>query len=210
MNCCRLSAMSICAAEAGQDQRLFSGDQVGAVQLGGDMRGQLAPASACAVNSVSGVAERKFPPMAKNTFASPCVHGLDRVHDIEAMCAGRLETKLLRQFVEEGVGRFFPDAHGAVALDVGVAAHRDRPAPGRPMLPRSRRKLTISWIVADGAAAAASSPCPAHDDRLRRIATSAISPNLLATRRQLVLEISSHETLRARDGILRSHWSSAR
>jgi hypothetical protein len=79
---------------------------VGAVEFGRDLHGESQAASASAVYSVSGVAERKLPPIAKKTFARPGVHRLDRLHRVEAVRARRLEVELARERVEEGgVGR---------------------------------------------------------------------------------------------------------
>ena len=47
--------------------------------------------------------------------------GLDRVH---ALLARRLEAVLLRQLVERHQFGLLGDADGALALDVGMAAHR--------------------------------------------------------------------------------------
>jgi hypothetical protein len=51
------------------------------------------------------------------------------------------------QAVEEGLGRLFLDAHGAVALHVGVAAHRAQARAGRPICPRIIIRLDSIWMV---------------------------------------------------------------
>ena len=57
--------------------------------------------NASAVNSVSGVAERKFPPSAKKTLALSVVHRLNRFDRVEAMISRRLKIKLRAELVQE-------------------------------------------------------------------------------------------------------------
>ena len=98
-----------------------------AVELGRDVRGEAAAARApAAVRSVSGVADRKLPPSAKNTCARPVVHARGwrrRCRGRARRGGGEAEARAQR-----GRGRrrriVLPDAHRAIALHVAVAAHR--------------------------------------------------------------------------------------
>jgi hypothetical protein len=60
--------------------------------------------------------------------------------------ARRLEIEDLLQAVEEGLGRLFLDAHGAVALHVGGRAPGTGRA-GRPICPRIIIRLDSIWMV---------------------------------------------------------------
>ena len=58
------------------------------------------------------------------------VHRLDRFDGVVAEFAGGLEGKFFVELVEEWSRGAFPDAHGAVALHVAVAAHWAQATPG--------------------------------------------------------------------------------
>ena len=53
-----------------------------------------------------------------------------------------VETIEFLEFVDGDRLRFFGDADGALALNIGVAANRSMPAPGLPILPRINSRLT--------------------------------------------------------------------
>src|ERR1041384_5225233 len=54
------------------------------------------------------------------------MHRPDRVHRVITMIARWFEIEFFTQLVEELVGGLFPNSHGAIALDVAVAAHRTK------------------------------------------------------------------------------------
>ena len=109
----------------------LAGDQVRAVELGRDVHGQVEAAQrGLGRASVSGVAATKLPPIAKNTLTWPSRIARIVVDGVEAVLARRLEAELVAEPVEEARRAPSPDAHGAVALHVGVAAHRAQPGAG--------------------------------------------------------------------------------
>ena len=52
------------------------------------------------------------------------MHRLDTIHHIVAVGLWRVKTKRFFDAIQECLWRFFVDAHGAIALHVGVAADR--------------------------------------------------------------------------------------
>ena len=86
--------------------------------------------SAASVTSVSGVAEAKLPPMPMNTLARPSrIARMASTVSIAVLArAGDAEPAV--QCGQERLGHLLPDAHGAVALDVGVPAHRAHAGAG--------------------------------------------------------------------------------
>lgn len=56
-------------------------------------------------------------------FAGLAVHGEDGLYGIVAVLAGRGDAGFAIEGGEEGFGHFLEDADGAVALNIGVAAH---------------------------------------------------------------------------------------
>ena len=105
--------------------------------------------SASDVYLVSGVALRKFPPRPTKTFTLPSCIACDGPHRVEAVLFGRREVELLARAPARNCrAHLFPDADGAIALHVAVAAHGQRPAPRRPIWPRSSAKLTMLCTLA--------------------------------------------------------------
>ena len=106
--------------------------------------------SAAAVRSVSGAAERKLPPMAKKTRARPSSIAWMAADGVEAVRARRLEAELAcPSRVEPRVGHLLPDAHRAVALHVGVAAHRARARAGLADHPAQQQEVDDGLHVVD-------------------------------------------------------------
>ncbi len=97
------------------------------VQLGRDVDGEVEAArrSALWVSSQSGIAADMLPPRPTNTFTSPRTAWLPaRVTTLWPVLARRLEAEAVLQPVEELGRRHLGDADRAVALHVGMAAHR--------------------------------------------------------------------------------------
>ncbi len=102
---------------------------------------------AASVASVSGVAETKLPPMAKKTLASPSRSArMARTTSRPWARGGAKPNSFSRASRKAGAGRSkMPMVRSPWTLLWPRTGQT--PAPGRPMLPRSRRKLTTSWMV---------------------------------------------------------------
>ena len=115
--------VAFAATQAGQDDGLFAGDQVGAVELGRYLDGQAAALERLGgEGGVGGGGEEVATHGEEHRYLAP-VHGVDGVYRIEPMMSRWGEADGLTEAVEEGFGGPFPDAHGAVALNVAVAAY---------------------------------------------------------------------------------------
>ena len=110
------------AAEARQNERLLAGDQVAAVEFGGDLDGEAAALEGFGGVIGVGRGDEEIATEADEDFDFAFVHGFDGHDGIEAMFVGRGEVEFFAEGFEEFGGHFFPDADGAVALDVGVSA----------------------------------------------------------------------------------------
>lgn len=102
---------------------------------------------AASVTSVSGDAATKLPPIAKNTFASPSRSALmARTTSRPCSRGGAKPNSFSRASRKAGAGRSkMPIVRSPCTFECPRTGHT--PAPGRPMLPRSRRKLTTSRMV---------------------------------------------------------------
>ncbi len=111
-------------AQARQDQRIAAGDQVRAVELGGNLHGQCAIAhgrmSARRIRRSLG----KVATQADEHLGTPLLHGLDRQHRVVPVCTRHAEPEALFDGIEQRRPGLLVDAHGAVALHVAVATHR--------------------------------------------------------------------------------------
>ena len=123
--------------------------------------------SAFAVNSVSGVAERKLPPMPTKMRMLPSCMCLI-VSTVSMPCLRRRrEVKLLAELVHELVVHPLPDAHGAIALHIRVAAHRARARAGAADVPAEQEEIHDLLDRADGVLVLRQAHRPADDDALR-------------------------------------------
>lgn len=102
---------------------------------------------AASVTSVSGVAATKLPPIAKNTLACPSRSArMARTTSSPCSRGGAKPNSFSRASRKAGAGRSkMPMVRSPWTLLWPRTGQT--PAPGRPMLPRSRRKLTTSWMV---------------------------------------------------------------
>ncbi|MNH09615.1 hypothetical protein D3C79_690750 [compost metagenome] len=117
-------------AQARQDQCIATGDQVRAIELGGNLYGQRALAQG--VMGARGVRGGlgKVAAQGDEHFGPPLFHGLDRQHGVVSMGTGHAELKAFFQCIEQpGLG-FFVDAHAAVTLHVAVATYRRQAGAG--------------------------------------------------------------------------------
>ena len=153
------------AAEARQDQRPPAVDEVAAVELRAHLDGQLAVAQR--LEGVGGVgrAKREVAAQRDEDLHLAALHRLDRLDRVQPVLARRVDPADLGEPVEERrVGRW---SMPQVRLPWTLLCPRtgDGPAPSRPMLPRSRSRLTISRTV--------STPCscwvrPRHQAMITR------------------------------------------
>ena len=132
MTRCSTSAapVAIGAAQGRQDDRARAGHDVGAVQLRRHLHGELDVAQRRLDHGVSGVAETKLPPIAMKTRASP-----SRIARIASTVSwpcsrGAVNSNSRSSAARKCLRRLLVDAHRAVALHVGVPAHRAHPGPG--------------------------------------------------------------------------------
>ena len=158
------------AAEAGQDQRLLAGDQVGAIELGRDLHGQpaardrLGRCSACRASRDEEVAAQP-----DEDLHLALVHRLDRLDGVEAVLrrAARSRTPC-PSAVEERRAHLLPDADGAIALHVAVPAHRAEAGAAPPDLPAQQREVHDALHVGDAVVVLGDPHRPAADHPLRR------------------------------------------
>ena len=114
--------VAVGAAEAGQDQRLGAGDGVRPVELGRHVDGEVAGPQALVDDGGVGGGHREVAAHAEEHPHRLVAQPLDGRRRVEAVLGRRGEPELRPEGVEERLRHLLPDAHGAVALDVGVAA----------------------------------------------------------------------------------------
>ncbi len=114
------------ATEAGQDQRLASVHEMRAIELGRDVRGEMAASQRG--GGASGIRRRRGEVAAEREeqFCFAAFHRADRADHVVTRLARRLESEASSEPVEERGRGLFVDAHRAVTLHVGMAAHRAR------------------------------------------------------------------------------------
>src|SRR5665213_1341215 len=100
--------------------------EVGTIQLGRDVHGQLAVLHRRLTDRRVRRGGDKITAQRKEDVNLAVAQSADRIHRVVAVLAGRLESKLITQFVKEGVGHLLPNSHGAIPLDVAVAANGRR------------------------------------------------------------------------------------
>ena len=112
-----------------------------AVELGGDVDRQAQlPERLGGADGVGGRRE-EVAAQADEDVNLTIVHGGDTVDHIVAGLARHGEVELLLHGVEEGPGRPLPHAHGAIALNVGVATHAAGARPGPPDVPAQQQHV---------------------------------------------------------------------
>jgi len=118
------SSIGVAAPEAGKDEGCFPGDEMAAVELGGDVAGEGAVAES--LGGVVGIGRclDEVAAHADEDVGLACVHGLDSKDGVVAGFARRFELENFVEFVVEGGRHFFENAHGAIALDIAVSPDR--------------------------------------------------------------------------------------
>src|SRR5471032_2653293 len=94
------------------------------------------------------------------------MHGLDGLHDIQAVLARGLEFKLGLEPVQELLPWLLPDAHRAVALDVAVPTDGAGARPGASDVAPKKKEIDDLLDRADGILVLREAHGPACDDAL--------------------------------------------
>ena len=122
--------VAIGAPERRQDQRGAAVDDVTAVEFGRDLHRELATAQCGLGHFGIGVAAAKFSAHSDEHLRVAVTHRPDRIDGVVAMLAGSGDAEARVQRRQERFGHLLPDAHGAVALHVGVSADGAHPGAG--------------------------------------------------------------------------------
>ena len=117
-------AVAVGAAQAGQDQGLLAGHRVRAVELGRDLDGQVARVQTRVNDRGVGGRPGEVAPHGEEDPQRPVTQSVNGLDGVEAVLARRGDRELGLEGVQERVGHLLPDAHRAVALDVGVTSDR--------------------------------------------------------------------------------------
>src|SRR6185312_13761867 len=117
------------AAVAGEEVGDLAADQVAAVELGGHLHGQAQPAPGLFHPFGVGDGAHEVAAEAEEGLDLAPEDALAGLHRVQALLARRLEAVLLLQPVQRRQFRLLGDAHRALALDVGVSAHRAGAGP---------------------------------------------------------------------------------
>lgn len=118
------AAVAFGAAEGGEDEGAAAGDAVRAVEFGGDLDGEAGAGEGGFGDGGVGGGGDEVAADGEEDFDPAVAQGADGFDGVEAVLAGRREAEFAFEGVEELRGGAFADAHGAVALDVAVAAYR--------------------------------------------------------------------------------------
>ena len=110
-----------------QYQCLAAVDHVAAVELGGDVHRQIAIAQRLPRHVSVWRGRSKITAQGKKHLAAARQHQLDGVNRVHTVVARRLKAKHFFELVEQACRGLFPNAHGAIALHIAVAAHWARP-----------------------------------------------------------------------------------
>jgi hypothetical protein len=124
-------AVDLGAAEAGQQIGDPARHEMRVVELGRDVDGELAPAQR--LLHQPGIRRRAHEVAAEpdEGLGRAVEHRPDGAEHVVAVLARRVEPEFAVECFEERDGRLLVDADGAVALHVGMAAHRAQ-ARARP------------------------------------------------------------------------------
>ncbi len=112
------------APQAGQDVGHLAGDQVVAIELGRDLHRQPQPAPGRLHLQGIGNGADEVATQADEATDAAIENALASLHGVHAVIAWRFEAELPAQIVRRHLCRLFGDADGALALHVGMTAHR--------------------------------------------------------------------------------------
>src|SRR5438876_1178699 len=95
------------------------------------------------------------------------MHGLNRMHCVEAVRTRRREIEFQSKFVEKFFGRLFPDAHRAIALHIAVATHRTQTRTRLAKLSAQQHQIDDLLNIRDRVLVLRQAHGPAEDHALR-------------------------------------------
>ena len=148
-NCGPLACSSISVRPSvGRISAVVAAHQVGPVQLRRDLHGQRRRPQGRRRHVGVGCGLDEVAAEPDEDAGLAVAQRPDGVDGVVAVFAGRVEPELGLQRVQELGRRSLPDAHGAIALHVGVPADREQPGPGLPMFPCAKATLQTSLITA--------------------------------------------------------------
>ena len=112
------------AAQRGEDQRGPAVHDVGPVGLGGDVHGQADPLHPGFQGLRVRAGQREVPAHGHEHVHLVALERLHGLHGVMAVVPRGLDAEFLVEGLQQPFLGLLPDAHGPVALDVGVAADR--------------------------------------------------------------------------------------
>ncbi|WP_240964058.1 hypothetical protein [Streptomyces sp. C1-2] len=154
------------AAEGGQDQRPGAGDRVGAVEFRRHVHREPGAAHRGLGDLRVGGGGDEVAAHREEHLRLAVAQGPYGPDDVVAVGAGRREAELLLQRVQEGGGGPLEDAHGAVALHVGVAAHRAHARAGTADVAAQQQEVDDLADRGHRVLVLGQAHRPAHDDAL--------------------------------------------
>ena len=176
------------AAEAGEDQRGLSVNDMAAVQVGRDMDRHAASAQCLPSKVGVGSGGGKIPTHAEKKSHASLGHGLDGVDGREAVMARRGEAEFLFQAGEKFLLGFLGDAHGAVTLDIAVSANGACSGTRATDVSAQQKKVHHLLNVGDSVAVLGEPHRPATNHRARAEIDLRRFFNLLAVESTLLEE----------------------
>ena len=157
-------SVAFTAAEAGQDEGGFAGDQVATVELSGNVAGECAVRECLASEVGVWRCLQEVAAEGEKDFGVAAVHGEDRFDGVIAMLTRAGDIKLLIESCEEGFWHFLVDADGAIPLDIAVAT--DRTEASARFADGSEHEVDVGDLTdgGDGVAVLGNAHCPAGDE----------------------------------------------
>ena len=101
-------------------------------------------------------------------MGAPLVHGFDGMHHVEAVFRRRCEVELGAEPLQKVRRGTLPDAHGAVALHIAVAAHRTGAGARTAHVTTQQQQVHDLLDIRNAILVLRHAHCPAADHRLRR------------------------------------------
>ena len=151
------------ATEAGEDECGLAGDEVGAVDFGGDLDGEFGFGECFGGVVGVGSGGEEVASEGDEDFDFALVECFDGHDGVVAVFFGRDEMEFLAEGGHEFVGHFFPDADGTVALDIGVAADRAEAGAGATDLAAEEDEVDDGLDIGDAVFMLGDAHAPAAD-----------------------------------------------
>ena len=181
-NCSPPLDVALGAAERRQDQRLLTVDQVRAVGLGRDVDGQPAAAQRRRGDLGVGGGGEEVAAHREEDVRTAVAHRPDRVDHVEAVLARHREAERPFEAVQQRLRRLLEDAHRAVALHVGVAAHRAHAGAGTPDVAAQQQEVDDLPDRRPPSSCAGSGPSPSRRSCAWSATASAVNRSISASR----------------------------